>query len=121
MEIGVPWGTQGDPAYSLQISIELGSPTRRLIIKDSSKLKVAIYNYETDIMPDEWSHNHRYIDYILPSSSFSKGILIKNGWPKDKCIMVPHGVDFELFKQKEKFKLNTSKKFKFLNVSIPHR
>ena len=87
---------------------------------NSSKIRAAIYNYETDIMPKEWLHNSKYVDYIFPSSNFSRDIFLKNGWPEEKCIVVPHGVNLSDFDNKAAFKFSTKKSFKFLNVSIPH-
>jgi len=82
--------------------------------------KMAIYNYESSIMPLDWNNNEKYVDYILPSSNFSKDILLKNGWPEDKCFVIPHGIDKNLFESKKEFNLNSNRKFKFLNISIPH-
>ena len=87
----------------------------------NSKLKLAIYNYETSILPKVWSKSIKYIDYALPSSQFSKEVFVNGGWPEEKCIVVPHGVDLGAFKDKSKVNnLKTNKKFKFLNISIPH-
>ena len=87
----------------------------------NSKLKLAIYNYETSILPKVWEKQIQYIDYALPSSRFSKEVFVNSGWPEEKCIVIPHGVNLESFKDKSKVNnLKTTKKFKFLNVSIPH-
>lgn len=86
-----------------------------------SKLKLAIYNYETSIMPDVWKNDISFVDYALPSSNFSKKVFVDAGWPEDRCIVVPHGINLEDFEDKSKVNnLKTRKKFKFLNVSIPH-
>ena len=88
-----------------------------------SKLKLAIYNYESSILPRMWLNDINYVDYVLPSSNFSKEVFVNSGWPESKCIVVPHGivrVDKESYNNLEPFKLKTQKKFKFLNVSIPH-
>lgn len=87
----------------------------------NSKLKLAIYNYETSILPNVWSKEIDHIDYALPSSNFSKEVFVNAGWPEEKCIVVPHGINLEDFKDKSRVNnLKTKKKFKFLNVSIPH-
>lgn len=88
--------------------------------KKNAKLKMAIYNYETDILPKEWILLHKHVDFILPSSNFSKEIFVQNGWPEEKCIVVPHGIHPEEYLIKDKQKLINDKKFRFLNVSIPH-
>tara|TARA_A200000159_G_scaffold164936_1_gene197684 strand:+ start:9447 stop:10469 length:1023 start_codon:yes stop_codon:yes gene_type:complete len=86
-----------------------------------SKLKIAIYNYESTVLPSAWSNSHKYVDYILPSSNFSKKVFVDAGWPDEKCIVVPHGIWPEEYIRKDKVNnLKTRKKFKFLNVSIPH-
>jgi glycosyltransferase involved in cell wall biosynthesis len=87
----------------------------------NSKLKLAIYNYESSILPKVWVDKIQYIDYALPSSNFSKEVFVNSGWPDKKCIVVPHGINLDDFKDKSKVNnLKTKKKFKFLNVSIPH-
>ncbi len=91
----------------------------RRFLKDS-RLKASIYNYETDIMPSDWLANSKYLDYVLPSSNFSKNIFLENGWPEEKCVVIPHGINLEDFEDKREFKFSTKKSFKFLNVSIPH-
>ena len=89
--------------------------------KDSSKLKLAIYNYESSILPELWRDKIKHVDYALPSSSFSKEIFVKNGWPEDKCIVVPHGVKSHMFSgERIRGDLKNNKKFRFLNISIPH-
>jgi glycosyltransferase involved in cell wall biosynthesis len=87
----------------------------------SSKLKLAIYNYETSILPAVWKNSINYVDYALPSSNFSKEVFVNSGWPEEKCIVVPHGINIDEFKSQDKVKtLKTKKSYKFLNISIPH-
>ena len=88
--------------------------------RKKSKLKMAIFNYETDIMPKEWTKEIKRIDFALPSSEFSKYVFVKNGWPEEKCRVIPHGINLDEFKNKNEFPLRNDKTFKFLNVSIPH-
>lgn len=88
--------------------------------KKDAKLKMAVYNYETDILPPKWLDTHKHLDLVLPSSEFSKEVFVQNGWPEEKCIVVPHGIHPEEFRSKEKQKLINNKPFRFLNVSIPH-
>lgn len=88
--------------------------------KKNAKLKLAIYNYETSILPEMWRDCIKHIDYALPSSNFSKKVFVDSGWPEDKCIVVPHGINLSDFKDKSKVALTNNKKFRFLNVSIPH-
>lgn len=88
--------------------------------KKQAKVKMAIYNYETDILPPKWLESYKHLDFVLPSSEFSKEVFVKNGWPEEKCIVVPHGIHPEEFKLTHKQKLINDKPFRFLNVSIPH-
>jgi len=103
----------------LDICYTLPRNFNRRFLKNS-RLKAAIYNYETDVMPKEWAENSKYIDYAFPSSSFSKDIFLKNGWPEEKCVVIPHGINLCDFENKDAFSPSTNKSFKFLNVSIPH-
>jgi len=88
--------------------------------KKDAKLKLAIYNYETSILPEVWRDAIKHVDYVLPSSNFSKDVFVDSGWPEDKCIVIPHGINLSDFKDSRKVNLNNNKKFRFLNVSIPH-
>lgn len=88
--------------------------------KDKAKLNLAIYNYETSHLPEEWADKHKYVDFVLPSSKFSKQVFLDAGYPKEKLIVVPHGIYLEDFKNKDKYEIRTQKTFKFLNVSINH-
>jgi glycosyltransferase involved in cell wall biosynthesis len=104
----------------IELTYTLPRNFRHRFNKDSA-LKLAIYNYETSILPKVWKKEINHIDYVLPSSSFSKEVFVNSGWPEEKCIVVPHGISLEDFEDKSKVKnLKTKKSFKFLNVSIPH-
>jgi glycosyltransferase involved in cell wall biosynthesis len=89
-----------------------------------SKLKLAIYNYETSVFPRMWKNDINFVDYALPSSNFSKEVFVNGGWPEDKCIVVPHGIhpiSQEDFDKIPVYGLKSTKSFKMLNVSIPHK
>lgn len=86
-----------------------------------SLCKMVIWNFESSIMPPGWQMYHHGIDYILPSSQYSYDIFLKNGIPAEKMVIVPHGVDKEIFNPNiPPFKLHTQKKVKFLHNAIPH-
>jgi len=85
-----------------------------------SKIKAAIYNYESSILPREWLAELKHVDYIFPSSNWTRDIFISNGWSKDKCITLPHGIDESILNNKNIYTLKNNKNFRFLNVSIPH-
>ena len=108
-----------DSSPDIDISYTLPVNFRERFRRDS-KLKLAIYNYETSIMPRAWTQHIKHIDYALPSSNFSKSVFVNSGWSEDKCIVVPHGINLSDFDNKRRYPLKTNKSFKFLNVSIPH-
>jgi len=85
-----------------------------------AKVKAAIYNYESSILPQEWKNEINNIDFIFPSSNWTRQNFIDNGWDEKKCITVPHGINLDILKCNKVFPLKNNKKFKFLNVSIPH-
>ncbi len=86
-----------------------------------SKCKAIIWNFESSILPPGWQEYHRSLDYILPSSQFSYDIFAQNGIPKDKMVVIPHGVDTRVFNPDiPPYKLKTEKKVKFLHNAIPH-
>lgn len=86
-----------------------------------SKCRAIIWNQEASIMSPGWEYYVRAIDYLLPSSKFSYDIFAKNGVPKEKMIIVPHGVDLSIFNPNiPPFQLQTKKKVKFLHNAIPH-
>lgn len=88
--------------------------------RKNSKLKMAIYNYETDKLPKTWLNEIKHVDYVLPSSNFSKEVFVNSGWDESKCIVIPHGINPEDYADKSKHNLYSKNTFKFLNVSIPH-
>lgn len=86
-----------------------------------SRCRAAIWNYESSIIPSGWFKYCDAIDYLLPSSKYAYDIFVKNNFPKEKMIIIPHGVDTNLFnKNIIPYKLKTNKKIKFLHVAIPH-
>ena len=91
----------------------------RTRFQKNSKVKASVFNYETSKVPQEWLKELKWVDYILPSSNWSKQIFIENGWPESKCHVVPLGINPDLKNTKKYTKLS-NKKFKFLNISIPH-
>ncbi len=83
--------------------------------------RYGIWNYETTVLPPGFAKYYKAIDYLLPSSNFSKDIFLRNGIPENKLKMIPHGIDTAPFLNKSKYKLKTSKAFKVLaNVAQPH-
>ena len=63
----------------------------------------------------------RYVDWILPSSNYSKEIFLKSGWDEKKMVVVPHGISYDDFNNNDgKCKDIDDNYFNFLNISIPH-
>ncbi len=87
-----------------------------------AKLRLGIFNYESSILPEGWAQYHTYVDYFLPSSEYVRDIFLRAGIPDSKIMVLPLGVDFAALNAPvdEGFEFNTKKKFKLLNISIPH-
>lgn len=86
-----------------------------------NKCKMAIWNFESSILPAGWHLYTKAIDYLLPSSKFSYDIFANNGIPKEKMVIVPHGIDAEKFNPSiPPYSLKTNKKIKFLSCARPH-
>ncbi len=86
----------------------------------TSKLKLAIFNWESTSFPKEWISHSNDLDYLLPSSSAVFDIFVENGWPTNKLRKVPLGVDWEHFKSASEIDIKDLRKTRFLNISIPH-
>jgi glycosyltransferase involved in cell wall biosynthesis len=87
----------------------------------SSKVKMALYDYESSHMPAAWTKYYSMVDFVLPSSQYVADMFERNGCPKDKIKVVPHGIDLDVFNPNvPPMKLPTQKKFKFLCVAAPH-
>lgn len=86
------------------------------------KNKLATWCFEfPNALPRSMVKYHTFTDYILPPSQFAKEILIQGGFPKDKTIVVPHGIHLSDYENKDKYPLKTNKKFKILvNVAQCH-
>ena len=106
--------------HDIDLTYTLPRNFKDRFLKGSSS-RMAIYNYESSHLPAVWRDAHVHLDYILPSSNFTKEVFVNGGWPERKCIVIPHGIHPNIFKNKNKVtNIKSKKKFKFLNVSIPH-
>lgn len=85
-----------------------------------SKVKAAIYNYESSLLPEPWRGSHKHIDFILPSSNYCKKVFVDSGFPEEKVIVVPHGINQSEYSGDEKCEDIDQSLFNFLNISIPH-
>lgn len=87
----------------------------------NSRYKMAIYAYESSIMPKHWKNYYSIVDYVLPPSQYVGDMMRRNGCPSEKICVVPHGVDINVFHPEVKpLPLKTEKQFKFLCVGEPH-
>jgi glycosyltransferase involved in cell wall biosynthesis len=86
-----------------------------------SKCRMAVYAYESSIMPGNWRKHYSLIDYMLPPSQYCAKMMEDNGCPKEKIIVIPHGVDTDVFSPGvQPINLGTKKTFKILCVAEPH-
>jgi glycosyltransferase involved in cell wall biosynthesis len=86
-----------------------------------AKLRLAIFNYESSILPKNWSEHHTYVDHVLASSEYCRDIFIRAGIPQEKVLVLPLGISHdELLAPLDNYELKTKKRFKILNISIPH-
>lgn len=87
-----------------------------------AKLRLGVFNYESSILPAGWAEYHKYVDYLLPSSEYVRDIFLRAGIPDKKIIVLPLGVDFNSLNAPidNDFEFKTKKRFKLLNISIPH-
>lgn len=87
----------------------------------TSKVKMALYDYESSHMPSHWKRFYNLVDFVLPSSSYVAEMFKRNGCPKEKVQVIPHGIDLSVFNPSvHPVTLPTQKKFKFLCVAAPH-
>jgi glycosyltransferase involved in cell wall biosynthesis len=106
--------------YDLELAYTILYQGPRRFFHDS-KCRAVIWNFESSILPPGWNLYHRALNYILPSSQYSFDIFANSGIPKNKMVVVPHGVDTNVFNPNiTPFKLKTKKKIKFLHNAIPH-
>lgn len=109
-----------DTDYDMQLSYTamLNFPH---YLSNGNKNRFGIWNYEFTEIPKHFVKYVDCIDKFLPSSNFSKEIFKKNKIPEEKMTVIPHGVDFNRFKNAQPFELKTKKKIKFLaNIAQPH-
>lgn len=107
-------------AYDLDITYTLPANFYKRF-ETTSKVKAAIYAYESSIMPSSWSTEYKYVDLVLPPSQYCKDMFIRNGCPEEKLFVLPHGVDTGIFNPSiPSLKIKTDKRIKFLCVGEPH-
>lgn len=114
--------------YDLQLSYTAPHNWPVYLNKDFGGRRLAIWNYEYNVK----NANHtllpgfgKYansIDYLLPSSNFSKEVFINMKVPEEKMIVVPHGIFADKFGPGKSYTLKTKKSKKILlNIAQPHK
>jgi len=84
--------------------------------------KFVVYNLDGSVLPKGWGKFHKNVDYILPSSTYSKTTFIDAGIPEEKIIVMPHCYDSEFIERKNIYDLKTDKRRKYLTIiQQPHR
>lgn len=87
----------------------------------TSKVKMALYDYESSIMNPNWRRYYQEVDFVVPSSKYVAEMFERNGCPSEKIKIVHHGVDLNIFHAGiQPMELPTQKTFKFLCVAEPH-
>ncbi len=110
---------KGQP-YDIDITFT-APPNFRERFLPTSKVKMALYDYESSIMPPAWKPLYSTVDFVIPSSEYVAKMFARNGCPTEKIVTVHHGVDTRIFNPQAKpISLNTKKRYKFLCVAEPH-
>lgn len=108
--------------YDMQVSYTaMHNFSRYLAFMNGTKNRFGIYNYDGTVIPPNLVKHYHYCDKVLPSSNFSKQVMINSKIPEEKICVVPHGINLEDYKTDIKYPLKTKKKYKiFLNIATPH-
>jgi glycosyltransferase involved in cell wall biosynthesis len=94
------------------------------------KRRYAIWNYEYNSKQFDnksfsllhgFGKYYKSVDYVLPSSNFTKDVFLNMKIPENKMIVIPHGINLEDYTKDEVWSLKTKKNKKILlNVAQPH-
>lgn len=107
--------------YDMQLSYTLPHNMPKFL-SYGNKNRFGIWCYEFPIIPAE---QIKYIngacDLLLPPSTFAKQSFVDCKAQENKIKVLPHGINLEDFTNKNKFKIVTDKKIKFLvPLGQPH-
>lgn len=115
---------------SYDIALSYTQPHNWGAYTDNSKNRFVIWNYEYCLSKNAkkgtllpgFAKHHKDVDFVFPSSKFSKQVFLDMGVPDDKLVVVPHGFNTDQFLNKENcWKLKTKKTKKILlNLNQPH-
>lgn len=86
------------------------------------KNRFGIWCYEFPIIPAEQiKYINNSCDLLLPPSNFARNSFIECKANENKVKVLPHGINLQDFENKNKFKISTNKKIKFLiPLGQPH-
>lgn len=94
-------------------------------LQHSPKNRFGIWTFEfagKNSLPNGFAKAHQYCDKILAPSSFARQVFLDSGVPKDKLVVIPHGVNLLEIDQAPSYPLKTKKRTKILiNIGQVHR
>jgi len=89
-----------------------------------NKNRFGIWCYEfagKNALPNGFAKNYKFVDKLVPPSTFAKQVFLDSGIPESAMKVIPHGIDLNEFESVEPYKLNVDKKYKILiNIAQPH-
>jgi glycosyltransferase involved in cell wall biosynthesis len=118
---GLQNATKFNQPYDLQFSYTAPINFKNYLNKSFGGISVGMWAYEFPIWPQGFSKLTNDVDYFASPSEWFKQISIKNNIKDDKIIVMPHGVDWEKFKNAKPLNIKTNKSVKFfVNFAQPH-
>ncbi len=110
-----------DKLYDMQLSYTIPHNMPKFL-NYGAKNRFGIWCYEFPIIPAEQiKYINSACDLLLPPSNFARDSFIECKANEDKIKVLPHGINLEDFENKNKYKISTNKKIKFLiPLGQPH-
>ncbi len=105
-------------AYDLAISYTAPKNFRPYLSRSTGR-RFGIWCYEWERFPEGFARGHVYASLILAPSEFAKKLWIDNGVPKEKVIVLPHGINLDDFAVPA-MDLGSKKKKILVNIGQPH-
>ena len=108
--------------FDMQVSYTaMHNFSRYISMSNGMKNRFGIYNYDGTVIPANMVKHFHFCDKILPSSNFSKEVMINSKIPEEKICVIPHGINLEDYTTDIKYPLKTKKRYKILlNIATPH-
>ncbi len=109
-----------EKVYDMQISYTAMTNFQHYL-SNGRKNRFGIWNYDGTVLPEGFAKHHKFCDKLLPSSAYSARPFIDANIPKEKIVVIPHGINLDEFSTNEVYQLKTKKKVKVLsNVAQLH-